>query len=305
MARLLYLPTMNFLALRRVAPWLLSLAAVGCGSGVDGAPSQDASTLVPDASAPRDGAVATADLAAPLPCSTTGTGRLRVSLGLDPALAVRSPEVWLLVRCGQGDGSERVLRWDRTATQTIDALGPGTYEVIGSSFVAPWSSSTRVMLADSATAAVSVTLPSAPPVLAQLRSGTGAYGGPTLWRASVPLASGDATASVASLEVEARPYGSDPPVAGDGAFVSVTAVVRNPCANDLCPPYLLRALEIRTRAGDGPTGLQGFLFPDDERLGAGESKSVPQPMVVRGAMPDDLHGIELVLYGEVVRLGTP
>ena len=28
---------------------------------------------------------------------------------------------------------------------------------------------------------------------------------------------------------------------------------------------------------------------------------MPQPMVVRGAMPDDSHGIELVLYGEVVR----
>lgn len=292
---------MNFLSLRRVAPWILSLAAVGCGSGAsDVAPAPDAGALVPDAGSAEDAAGVTADIAEPPSCSATGTGRLRVALGLDPGLEVRAPEVWLLVRCGPVGGFERVLRWDRTATQTIDALGPGNYEVIGSSFMAPWSSSRRVMLADGATAAVSVTLPSAPPVLAQLRSGAGAYGDPSVWRASVPLATGGSTASVASLEVEARPYVSDPPATG-GSYLSVTAVVRNPCANDQCSPFMLRALEIRTRAGDGPTGLQGFLFPEDERLGPGESKSVPQPMVVRGAMPDDSHGVELVLYGEVVR----
>lgn len=290
---------MNLLLLRRIAPWIFSLVAVGCGSGADGPPANDAATLIPDAPAVRDSAGAPPDIAQAPPCSTTGTGRLRVSLGLDPGLALRSPEVWLLVRCGTGGGFERVLRWDRTASQTIDSLGPGAYDVVGSSFLAPWSSSTRVMLADGATAAVSVTLPPDPPVLAHLRSAP--YAGPAIWRASVPLASGASTASVASLEVEARPYVNDPPRADDAAFVSVTAVVRNPCANDQCPPYLLRALEIRTRAGDNPTGLQGFMFPDDERLGAGESKSVPQPMVVRGAMPDEAHGIDLVLYGSVVR----
>jgi hypothetical protein len=291
---------MNFLSLRRVAPWLFSLAAVGCGSGSgDLAPPLDAGTLVADAGSAQDSAGVLADLAPPPTCTSNGTSRLRVALGLDPGLEARGPEVWLVVRCGSVGGVERVLRWDRTATQTIDALGPGSYEVTGSSFMAPWSSSTRVMLADGATAAVSVTLPSGPPVLAQVRSGV--YGDPTVWRASVPLVSGGSTASVASMEVEVRPYVSDPPSTGD-AFVSVTAVVRNPCATDQCAPYLLRALEIRTRAGDGPTGLQGFRFPDDERLAAGESKSVPQPMVVRGAMPDDSHGIELVLYGEVVRV---
>lgn len=290
---------MNFLRLRRLAPWLLSLAAAGCG-GAAGDPAPLA-----DASAGSDAPGAAGLLAPPPPpCSAEGTGRLRVSLGLDPGLAVRSPEVWLLVRCGLGAGFERVLRWDRAATQTIDALGPGPYEVIGSSFVAPWSPSTRVVLADGATAAVSVTLPPGPPVLAHLRSGAGAGGADgaaAVWRASVPLLSGDDAPSAASLDVEARPFVGDPPAEGDAAFVSVTAVARNPCASGQCPPYTLRALEIRTRAGDAPTGLQGYRFGVGGRLAAGESRSVPRPVVVRGAMPDDGHGIELVLYGDVVR----
>jgi hypothetical protein len=294
---------MNFLRPRRLAPWVLCLAAVGCGSGAD--PSNDPV----DASAPADvGAfaadspAAAADVAArPLPCSANGSGRLRVSLGLDPGLAMRNPEVWLLVRCGQGAGSERVLRWDRSATQTIDALGPGSYEVIGSSFLAPWSSSTRAMLADGATAAVTLTLPPTPPALAQLRSAALPHGAPPVWRGSTPLISGTTAASVATLEVEAAPYVGSPPAATDREFVSVSAVVRNPCASGQCAPYVLRALEIRTRAGDAPTGLLGFAFPDGERLEPGESKSVPQALVVRGAMPDDAHGLELVLYGEVVR----
>jgi len=298
---------MSFLQPRRVAPWILSLAAVGCGSGasdLDPPPALDASTLSPDAGAVEDAAGGTADLAALAPCAPGGTGRLRVSLGLDPGLALRSPEVWLLVRCGPGGAFERVLRWDRTATQTIDALGAGSYEVVGSSFVAPWSSSPRALLGEGATAAVSITLPPAPSPLAQLRSAASANGAQVPWRASVSLASGSTAASVASLEVEVQPYVGTPPAASDAGFLSVTAVVRNPCANGQCPAYLLRALEIRTRAGDAPTGLQGYRFPDGERLEAGESKSVPQPVVVRGALPDETHGVELVLYGEVVLPGN-
>lgn len=295
---------MNFLSLRRVAPWVVALAAVGCGSGAsDRDPTVDASASGADAGAvAADAPSPAADLAPPTACSTSGSSRLRVSLGLDPGLALRGPEVWLLVRCGNGDASsERVLRWDRASTQTIDGLGPGSYQVVGSSFLAPWSS-TRVTLSDNATAAVSLTLPPDPPVLAQLHSDASGTGGGAVWRASVPLTSAGLAASVASLEVEARPYVSDPPAATDHDFVSVTAVVRNPCSGNLCSSYTLRALEIRSTAGDDPSGLGGFVFPVDERLAAGESKSIPQSMVLRGALPDLTHGLELVLYGA---LATP
>jgi hypothetical protein len=297
---------MNFLSLRRSAPWICLLATAGCGASPppDEDPS-DAGSRAADVAAYDTSAVPLPDRAAPAPCAATGTGRLRVSLGLDPGLTVRAPDVWLMVRCAGGNGSERVLRWDRNATQVLDALAPGSYEVRGSSFVAPWSSSTRVMLDDGATVAVSLTLPPSPAPLAQLRSEAALVAEATVWRGSVPFATIGSTGSGASLEVESRPYVSDPPAATDAGFLSVTAVARNQCATGACTPYVLRALEIRTRTDGEPTGLAGFAFPEGERLDPGESKSVPQPLLVRGAMPDLTHRIELVLYGEVIRAQAP
>lgn len=296
---------MNFLLLRRLTPWIPVLALAGCGDVAREAPPVDAADPLPrDASFAADVSTGIApDRAIPAPCAATGTGRLRIALGLDPGLTTRAPEVWLKVRCGGGDGSERVLRWDRGATQVVDALAPGAYEVLGSSFVAPWSTSPRVMLADGATAAVSLTLPPAPAALAQLRSESGYAGGQPVWRGTVPFASLGGTASVASLEVDARPYVGSPPSASDAGFLSVTVNAYNRCStSNACPPYLLRALEIRTRAEAEPTGLAGFAFRDGQRLEPdGDTRSVSQPLVVRGAMPDGAHHIEVVLYGDVMR----
>lgn len=292
---------MNFLSLRRWAPWIVPLLLAGCGDAARSADvTPDASTPAADVGVSDRATGLSVDRAPPAPCASNGTSRLRVALGLDPGLTMRAPEVWLLVRCTGGEGFERVLRWDRAATQVVDSLGPGAYEVLGSSFVAPWSS-TRTMLGDGATAAVSLTLPPSPPPLAQVRSEAGYVAGAPVWRGTVPFASVGSTVSVAVLEVEARPYVSDPPASTDAGFLSVTAVARNQCTGNACAPYVLRALEIRTRSGGEPNGLAGYAFLEDGRLGPGESRSLPRPIVVRGAMPDATHDVELVLYGEPVR----
>ncbi len=297
---------MNFLSLRRLSPWIYLLATAGCGATPP--PSDavvDGGSRASDTASADTSAGLVPDRVTPAPCAATGTSRLRVSLGLDPGLTMRAPEVWLMVRCAGGDGFERVLRWDRNATQLLDALAPGIYEVRGSSFVAPWSSSTRVMLGDGATAAISLTLPPSPSPLAQLRSDPSVVAGDPVWHGTVSFTSVGNTGAVASLEVDVRPSVSTPPAASDAGFLSVTANVHNPCPTGTCAPYVLRALEIRTRTDGEPTGLSGYAFPQGERLDADEHKSVPEPMVVRGSMPDATHGIEFVLYGEVMRSGAP
>ena len=83
---------MNFLCVRRLAPWMLALAAAGCGSGAaDPSPEVDAAVVPADVPAPYDAAGLRVDLAPAEPCTSPGTGRLRVSLGLDPALSMRTP----------------------------------------------------------------------------------------------------------------------------------------------------------------------------------------------------------------------
>ncbi len=279
---------MNLLHLPRWLPCTV-VALAACGASPASGPAADAGAA-DVASAPADHAVASGGDVAVGPCGAPGNARLRVSLGLDPAIEARHPEVWFSVRCA-GDGSaERVFVWNRTSTELADALAPGDYEILASSFVAPWATSSRVTLTDTATAAVSVTLPGGPPVIALLRSdGMAANGG--VYRASVPLAAAGTTASVATLEVEARPWAQ-----ADG-YVSLTAVVRNPCTGNLCGAYMLAGVEVRTRTDGQPTGIGVFRYADAEAVNPGDSRTVPQPLVVRGALPDATHDLQVALYG--------
>ena len=264
------------------------LGLFGCGGATVPAASDagraDPSATADASSPPPDGAVPR--------CGDPGNARLRVSLGLDPGLELRHPEVWLSIRCA-GDGArERIFVWNREGTQVADALAPADYEIVASSFLAPWATSLRVTLGSATTAAVSVTLPAGPPAIAVLRSDPAdTFGG--AFRASVPLMNVGSAASVATMDVEARRWTTDP------SYLSIVAVVHNPCVATVCAPYTLAGIEVRTRNNGQPAGLGAFRFSDAETLDAGDSRSSPQPIIVPGSLPDADHDLAVVLYGSV------
>ncbi len=269
--------------------------AAGCGST---APVVDVADAGVDA--------AVADVAPPGPCSTHGAGRLRVTVSLDPSIDRNRADVWLAARCGAQTSPVQVLRWDGSSSQSLEGLGPGSWQVYASSFLAPGAWSPRVDLAGAATAAVTVTLQGNAPVLGRYDSATGGDAGvpPTgdagvtvdagglpggTWRGVAPVSDPD-DGTVGWLEVSAGPAGA--------GMVAVQLVVRNACTAAPCPSLSLTAAEARTLDGDTPVDLGAIRYAGAPvALGVGESAPLPQPIVLRGGVPDGRHGLQVALFG--------
>lgn len=297
-----------YLTLAAAAPWAL----IGCGDAVQGAPvdaSTSADVVAVDASAE--------DVAPSRPCALGGTGRLRVSVALDPALERRAPEVWLAARCGDRD--VRLVRWDRSPAMVLDGFGPGAYTVFASSFLAAPTTSARVNIDPVSTASLSVTLGAEPPVMATLQAGgvgvavdAGVAALPDAagagfdaaarpsWAARAYVTDVETGASLGGVEVEA--VAADP--ADDGTpRVAVRVVVRNTCtANGMppCGPFALRGAEVRTLDGETPSGVNAGAFVAAELM-PGESTSMASPILVRGALPDERHALRVAVYGSSPR----
>ncbi len=159
---------MLFRALLR-ARTLLALTALGSGACLQAGPVDDP-TPQPDAAV--DAVPPPLDVSN-TPCANGGAGRLRVSVSLAPTLATRPADVWLALACGDSPDPVRIVRWDGSATQTLDGFGPGTWRVYASTFVTPGAWSTTATIGSGvATAAVSLTLSGDGSLLAQTDTAT-------------------------------------------------------------------------------------------------------------------------------------
>lgn len=236
-----------------------------------------------------------ADEGVSAPCGR-GSGRLRVAIALDPALERRNPDVWLAVRCGMGEPPARVVRWDRSASQVIDGLGPGEYRVFGSSFAAPGAWSAPVRLGELATAAVPMTLPSEGTTLGVVSSADlrPAEGG--AWTGRRTLMPAGVTTAAGVLEVTVVPSPST-------STISVQAVVRNNCTAS-CPTLVPHSVEVRTLDQGEPVGLAVARFDGGAPLDPGYSASLPQALTLPGRVPDGRYGIEVALLGQVSTTAT-
>lgn len=264
-----------------------SLAAPGTDASV-----VDASTTLPDV---------TADT-----CSLQGAGRLRVSVSLAPALASRTADVWLAVYCNDGTAPVRLVRWDGSATQSLEGFGPGTYRVLGTSFLSQGAWSTSATLGGIATAAVSLTLTGDSAVLALASSAPGttrpdagatdasigdgdAAGTTPEWNARVQLRDVTGGPGLGAMQVFARP------VSPDTLELSVT--VQNLCAPTTCPPLSLLGVEARTLEGSMPTGVSAATF-EMPTVNYGEVRRAGT-LRLHGTMPDTQHTLMVALYAPV------
>ena len=294
----------------RLAVGAVALWVAGC---LDPGGGPDAATPTPD--------VAVADVApAPdvtgAPCAQDGVGTLRVAVSLAPALANQTADVWLAVHCNDGPAPVRLVRWDGSASQTLERFGPGTYRVLGTSLRAPGHWSTTATLAGVSTAAVSLTLGGDGVPVATLnstaargdagvvgaRDASVAYdadagdaeadddagGAPAEWQARVPLRD-PAGQTLGSFTVVAR-------AAGDG-FLDVTAAAQNLCAVPPCAALPLVGLEARALEGETPHGAA---------IAAFEQPAVPYgevvrslPLRLRGRLPDARSVLQFAVYAAI------
>lgn len=299
--------------------WHLLLAAAlplaGCGDATRATAS--------DAGASSDVALADGapeDVPPARPCALGGTGRLRVSVALDPGLERREPEVWLSARCGEDDREVRLVRWDRSPAMVLDGFGPGAYTVFASSFLGAPSTSARTEIDAVSTASLSVTLSAEPGAIATLQAG-GAGGAVDAgvaprgdagagaadvaavpsWSARTYITDPETSASLGSVEVEAVP--AERADEDGGARVAVRVVVRNTCSltgGAGCGTIALHGAEVRSLDGETPRGLGAGAFVTTT-LSAGESASMVRPMVIRGALPDAQHALRVAVYGATPR----
>ncbi len=247
------------------------------------------------------------------PCSNTGTGRLRVSVSLAPSLAARSSDVWLAVQCGESSTPVRIVRWDGSATQTLDGFGPGMWRVFASTLLSPGAFSNTVTLSTGvATAALSLTLDEEGAVLALAGSNTGqstdagvpdasstdasaadADGGGTSdaalpsWSARVAMRDAVDSPSLGWATVTAYPV--------DGDSVEVRVTVQNLCAQPPCAALTLHSVEARTALDGTPTGFARTPF-ETPTLAYGASTVTSPHLVLRGALPDAHHTLQVAVY---------
>ncbi len=295
-------------SLPRAAVGALALTCAGCLQF--GVP--------PDEPLPQPDAAVDATPVSPLdassspPCSNSGPGRLRVSLSLAPSLASRSADVWLAVQCGDAQTPARIVRWDGSATQTLDGFGPGVWRVYASTLLAPgaWSN-TATLGRGVATAALSLTLDGEGAVLALSGSGT-----PSSVDAGVPDAAlsdasatdaggggADATTPSWSARVAMRDSTDGPslgwasltayPVGANA--VEVRVAVQNLCAQSPCSPLTLHSVEARTSLDGTPVGFARSVF-ETPTLTYGASTVTTPHLVLRGALPDARHTLQIAVY---------
>lgn len=292
----------------------LACASGGCGE------SPRAADAAIDAGARVD--VPTVDLGdAPIPqCEGTGTGRLRVTLSLDPDVATRSPEVWLVARCGD-DPNPRVVRWDGTATQVLGDLPPGVWRVYASPQLAPGEWSAPVRLEPGATAVVPVTVRQDARLLgsvaamslasdAGVDAGALDGGAATAWRATFPLSDPATRRALGEVEISTVPlraHSADGGVSGDlGALgnllngrIAVQLTVRSRCDAPPCPGVELHSAELRTSVEGRPVDLASEAFATGATLRAGEHVDLPRTVIARGLLPDGRYGMRLSVFGAV------
>jgi hypothetical protein len=284
---------------------VLALTCAGCLQLA--APPADEPLPQPDAATDAS-PTSPLDASAP-PCSNGGAGRLRVSLSLAPSLAARSSDVWLAVQCGDGATPVRIVRWDGSATQTLDGFGPGVWRVYASTLLAPgaWSN-TATLGANVATAALSLTLDGEGAVLALAGSGTPTpvdAGTPDGYApdASAPDASADATPPAWSARIAMRDSADGPslgwasltayPLGAD--TVEVRVAVQNLCAQAPCAALTLHSVEARTSLDGTPVGFARGVF-QTPTLAYGASTVTSPHLVLRGALPDARRTLQIAVY---------
>ena len=295
-------------SLPRAAVGALALTCAGClqfGVPPDDPPPQPDAAVDTAPTSPLDASTSP-------PCSNSGTGRLRVSLSLAPSLASRSADVWLAVQCGDSQSPVRIVRWDGSATQTLDGFGPGVWRVFASTLLAPgaWSN-TATLGRGVATAALSLTLDGEGAVLALAGSGTpsptdaGVPDAPVA-DASVPDAGGggaDATTPSWSARIAMRDS-TDGPSLGWASLtayplgesdVEVRVAVQNLCVQAPCAALTLHSVEARTSRNGTPVGFARGVF-ETPTLTYGASTVTMPHLVLRGALPDALHTLQIAVY---------
>ena len=246
------------------------------------------------------------------PCSNSGAGRLRVSVSLAPSLAARSSDVWLAVHCGDSYAPARIVRWDGSATQTLDGFGPGMWRVYASTLLAPgaWSN-TATLSTGVATAALSLTLDDEGAVLALAEPGGtssndagvsdasvtdasaadstgGAYDvAPPSWSARVAMRDVVDGPSLGWATVTAYPLGGD--------SIEVRVTVQNLCAQPPCASLTLHSVEARTATDGTPAGFARSTF-ETPTLAYGASTVTSPHLALRGSLPDAHHSLQVAVY---------
>lgn len=268
------------------------MVSSGCGGSAD--PPGDA-TVADVSDASSDAPRVAPDATAAAPCSLAGSGRLRVTLSIDPTLVRPLGDIWLAARCGDGDQdrSVRVLRWNQESSQTFEGLGPGAWRVYASSFVSPGAWSSRVTLGPSTTAAVPVTLQGGLPPLTVLRVG-----------GEMPNTMVTSAAGVDFAGRDIAPPGGNAPVGRletsvietpDGLLL--TALVRNACSRAPCANLVVQGVEVRSLDADVPTDVAS-LRVEAMTVTPGEIQTF-RPLLLRGRRADATHAIHVALFGSI------
>jgi hypothetical protein len=208
-----------------------------------------------------------------------------VNVQLDPALDRRRMDVWLLARCGS-DPPSRIVRWDRSPSQTLEGLGVGTWRVFASAFVAPGVWSDPVALEGVSTVAVPVALHADTRLLTVWRSADTADAGS---RPRVPIRDPSEVLTLGWLELSVAP-------AMEG-FVRIEAQVRNACSTAPCPMLVLHSAEARSLDRDMPVDLATVRLADTA-LAMGESYTVPSALVLRAPTAQST-SLQVALYGDL------
>lgn len=316
---------LTFWRRRGVAPGLAAVVCAGALglSGCVGAPDGDADAApaaTDGGSTPYDASVSPpGDGAAPKgePCGT-GRGRLRVTVSLDPEVALQEPDVWLSLRCGPAESPVRLVRWARPGVHVLDGLGPGLYRLYASSQVAPGQWSPQVGVEGAATVALPLTVASEAAVLGGAASddlGEADAGvlhldaglpdarlpdaalAPAVWRRSGGLLDPGSRQAVGTVEVEALAL--DGGVDAGEPRMAVQATLRSACATPPCPALSLHSVELRLSEGEAPIAVASMRFEDGTRLDAGGRFVLPRPLLLPGRLPGGARVLRLTVYGDV------
>jgi len=244
-----------------------------------------------------------------IPCGA-GRGRMRVTVSLDPEIALQEPDVWLSVRCGPDETPVRLVRWEPGGAQVLDGFGPGLYRVHASSVVAPGQWSPQLGMEGAATVAVPLTVAAEAAVLGGAASddlsaadaGVGDAGVlPGTWRRTGGLLDPGSRQSVGSVEVEARPLNDDVDAGVDAGAprLAVQATLRSACATPPCPSLSLHSVEARVSEGNVPVSVVSLRFDDGTVLPAGGRLTLPRTLLLPGALPGGERVLRLTVYGDV------
>ncbi len=289
------------------------LSSVGCGSGEAGADADAGITPQPtDLGSRSDAAAIFPPPDAPgvsVPCGP-GRGRMRVTVSLDPEIALQEPDVWLSVRCGPDEVPVRLVRWDREAVQVLDGFGPGLYRVHASSLVAPGQWSGQLGMEGAATVAVPLTVAAEAAVLGGAASDdlasadAGPYDAglsPGAWRGSGGLLDPGSRQGVGTVEVEARPLAdaADGGVDAGGPRIAVQATLRSSCATPPCPSLSLHSVEARLSDDNVPTAVVSLRFDDGTTLEPNGRRALPRALLLPGGLPGGARVLRLTVYGDV------